>query len=333
MKYSIISTVYNKEKFLDNHITSLISLPNQNIEFILVNDGSLDKSLEILQKYAKKDKRIKIIDQKNQGPSTARKNGFKAATGDYIWFIDSDDHLFDNNVINQIDAILEEKEVPLIIFSLVNSYENKDAIDKIFYSVNLKTGIYAIKDISKSSFRANMASKIFKRKLIDESFFIDTRNFEDIYFTYRYMAIIDEFYYLDSPLYVVNRKEENSGSLTATVNYKGIEEKYKIFDILFTELEKNPLIEAVNVLYLKSYLDSLKYSLKIKNKKDKMKYLEMLKELVNETKFDKKYLYNKHYKKIYKRKKLYENYHTNIIISFFNKVVKKSKKLINPRRK
>lgn len=89
---SIIVPVYNAEKFIDDTIKSILQQTYNNYELILVNDCSKDKTLEILKEYSKKDKRIKVIEnKKNLGVALTRNNGIKEAKGEYICFIDADD--------------------------------------------------------------------------------------------------------------------------------------------------------------------------------------------------------------------------------------------------
>ncbi|MEG2898607.1 MAG: glycosyltransferase, partial [Eubacterium sp.] len=90
---SLIIPIYNSEKFLDRCIQSIINQTYKNIEIILVNDGSIDQSLEICQLYKKRDNRIVIINKKNGGVGSARNIGLQKAKGDYIGFIDSDDYI------------------------------------------------------------------------------------------------------------------------------------------------------------------------------------------------------------------------------------------------
>lgn len=90
-KISIIVPVYNTEKYLDECLNSIENQTLKRIEIICVNDGSKDGSLDILRKHAKKDRRIRVINQKNSGVSIARNNGIKAAGGKYAAFVDSDD--------------------------------------------------------------------------------------------------------------------------------------------------------------------------------------------------------------------------------------------------
>jgi len=90
-KISIIIPIYNLENYISKCLDSIIMQSYKNIEIIIVNDGSTDKSADICEAYAKKDSRIKVIHQANQGPSVARNTGISVANGNYISFIDADD--------------------------------------------------------------------------------------------------------------------------------------------------------------------------------------------------------------------------------------------------
>lgn len=88
---SVIIPVYNSAKYLPDCLNSVLGQTLQDLEIICINDGSTDNSLEILRKYARRDRRIKIINQKNMGVVSARNNGVAAAHGEYIYPLDSDD--------------------------------------------------------------------------------------------------------------------------------------------------------------------------------------------------------------------------------------------------
>lgn len=88
---SVILPVYNVERFLSQCLDSLIQQTLRNIEIICVDDGSTDRSVEILENYAKRDKRIRIVHQPNAGAGAARNSGMKIARGKYLSFLDSDD--------------------------------------------------------------------------------------------------------------------------------------------------------------------------------------------------------------------------------------------------
>lgn len=91
IKFSVIVPAYNVERYLPKCIESIINQTYSDLEIILVNDGSPDGCLEIMQQYAKQDRRIVVVSQENGGLSAARNAGLRVATGDYVSFIDSDD--------------------------------------------------------------------------------------------------------------------------------------------------------------------------------------------------------------------------------------------------
>lgn len=93
MRLSIIIPVYNAEKTLRRCLDSILSQDDGNYEVICINDGSNDSSLEILEEYALQDKRIRVVNQTNSGPSMARNTGLDNAQGEWILFVDADDYL------------------------------------------------------------------------------------------------------------------------------------------------------------------------------------------------------------------------------------------------
>ena len=101
-KISIIIPVYNTEQYLEQCIDSILNQTLKDIEIILINDGSTDKSYNILKKYEKKDSRIVLINQKNKGQGEARNLGIKIAKAPYIAFVDSDDFIspFENRILS-----------------------------------------------------------------------------------------------------------------------------------------------------------------------------------------------------------------------------------------
>ena len=95
-KVSIVVPVYNAEPYLDNCIQSLVNQTFSDIEIVLVNDGSKDKSGDVIDKWRKKDARVVCVNQENQGVTRARKNGANAASGEWVTFVDADDELPSN---------------------------------------------------------------------------------------------------------------------------------------------------------------------------------------------------------------------------------------------
>ena len=127
---SIIIPVYNVEKYLRECLDSVMEQTFTDFEAICVNDGSTDGSLAILEEYAAKDNRFKIISQVNSGQGKARNEGVKAAVGKYIWFIDSDDWIEPETMQICLDAA-EKNDLDELIFDFIPEYE-QDTVKKHF---------------------------------------------------------------------------------------------------------------------------------------------------------------------------------------------------------
>ena len=92
-KITVVVPIYNAEQYLERCLKSIVEQTYENLEIILVNDGSSDKSLEICERFKASDERITIISKENGGVSSARNRGIEVATGKYIIFIDADDYI------------------------------------------------------------------------------------------------------------------------------------------------------------------------------------------------------------------------------------------------
>ena len=105
---SIITPVYNAEKYLEETILSVINQSYKNWELLLIDDCSTDKSYEIIQEYLKIDKRIKYLkNERNSGPAITRNRGLENSKGEYIAFLDSDDFWKEDKLKNQINFMKE----------------------------------------------------------------------------------------------------------------------------------------------------------------------------------------------------------------------------------
>ncbi len=122
-KVSIIITVFNLEKYIGKCIDSVLNQTYNNIELIIVNDGSNDKSLSICRWYKKHNPPIRLITQRNQGVSRARNIGIDHATGDFIYFVDGDDFL-ENSTIEKAMRTIKQFEANSCSFGMIKEYEN-----------------------------------------------------------------------------------------------------------------------------------------------------------------------------------------------------------------
>lgn len=179
-KISIIIPIYNKEKYIERCIKSIIGQTYNNIEIIIVNDGSTDNSLKKCKELQEIDSRIVIINQENKGVSEARNAGLDVATGNYIAFIDSDDTVDENylleliNVASSLKCDLVAGNINCIIgdsnfqpYSPKNGYPNyfQDDFMKLFLNFKVGSAVWG------KLFSRNAIGNIrFKKLSINEDF-------------------------------------------------------------------------------------------------------------------------------------------------------------------
>jgi glycosyltransferase involved in cell wall biosynthesis len=145
VEVSIIVPIYNSERYLDKCITSILNQEFTDFELILVNDGSKDNSQKICDMYAEKDDRIVVKHVKNEGVSSARNTGINLARGRYITFIDSDDFI-------QSDYILELHKNIIINSAQLSICAIKVFTDKVEKELNVGNGILDFNDVNKQLF-------------------------------------------------------------------------------------------------------------------------------------------------------------------------------------
>lgn len=130
-KVSIIIPIYNAEKNIKACIDSILIQTYNNLEIICVNDGSSDKSQDILEKYKSDDKRIKVINKKNTGVSDTRNIGIEKSSGDYIMFIDADDYI-EKNYIESMISVVEKYNCEEVISGYTEINQEKKVTKTIY---------------------------------------------------------------------------------------------------------------------------------------------------------------------------------------------------------
>ena len=175
-KISIIVPIYNEEENLRKCIESLINQTYKELEIILINDGSTDKSKEIIESF--KDKRIIAINKKNTGISDTRNIGIGKSTGDYIMFVDSDDYL-ELNCIERLIETAEKENSEIVMFNYYLETPSKRIEIKLpkIEARNLKED----KDLL-TKIHLGPCTKIFKAELIKDNLFPLNLKYEDVPF-------------------------------------------------------------------------------------------------------------------------------------------------------
>ena len=194
IKVSIIVPVYNTKEYLEKCLDSLINQTLKDIEIIVVNDGSTDDSQSIIDKYLKKDKRIKSIIKKNGGLGDARNYGINEASGEYIGFVDSDDYV-ELTMFEKLYNKAKKENSDIVECNLYWVYPNETRLDTANYYNYKKDIMYNI--------RVMVCNKIFKRDVISKQnilFPVGIR-YEDIVFTYKLLPYVKTISYIDEAFY------------------------------------------------------------------------------------------------------------------------------------
>uniref|UniRef100_UPI00405687BD glycosyltransferase family 2 protein n=1 Tax=Agathobacter sp. TaxID=2021311 RepID=UPI00405687BD len=296
MDISIIVPIYNSEKYLKRCIESLIHQTFEDIEIILVDDGSLDNSIQICKEYVKKDRRIVLITQENGGPSKARNAGLDKANGEWIMFVDSDDEV-SNNICEKLYNKAQETDADMVICNLANitsdmqrmevrPFKGKERIfkgkgvlylEQILVSKESETGDWVLN-------LTGPTSKLIRSTVIKNERFPSKIDLgEDTCFIISIFKNLKKVIYIEDVLYnryvidgsLSNGYDVNCGQRLSTYT-NWVKEYYK---------RKEIMIKSVIILEMKNALwvvnNYLKYSQNISDKEK----IDMLKKYLDITKF------------------------------------------------
>lgn len=267
-KVSVIVPIYNVEKYLEKCINSLLSQTLEDIQIILVNDGSKDNSGNIAKEYGKNNKgRVIYVEKENGGLSDARNYGLKYATGDFIAFLDSDDYIEKNAYEEMYNKAIEEN-ADYVECDFIWEFPNKIRVDKQYPYKNKKEMLSFVRVVA--------WNKLIKRQLIIDNNleFPKGLRYEDVEFTYKLIPFINKFAYVDKPfIHYVQRK----GSI-ANVQNERTADIFTVLDNVIEFYKKNNIYEEyrneLEYNYARYLLcSSLKRMCKIKDKTIREKLL------------------------------------------------------------
>lgn len=220
-KISIIVPVYKVEPWLDRCVQSIVDQSHQNLEIILVDDGSPDHCGAMCDAWAEKDSRIQVIHKENGGLSSARNAGLAAATGEYIAFVDSDDWVHPAYLFAMYHAIAcSGADVAACDVCFLQAEEAvPEARDLESFTVfSPKEAIATI--LRGRGFRAVAWNKLYRRQLLTGENFPVGKYHEDEFFTYRILAKAEKLAFVDAPLYYYFQRP---GSIMRSVSIRHLD--------------------------------------------------------------------------------------------------------------
>ena len=252
-KISIIIPVYNVEKYLRDCLDSCINQTLENIEIICVDDCSPDNSIKILEEYQAKDSRIKIFRHKeNKNLGAARNTGLQNATGEYVWFVDSDDYI-DTKACQVLYDAIKAFDVDILCFSALR-FSEKDSVQTFHYS-SFFQGIQinktyhpknSWKEIKFTNLNVTAWAYLTQRTVLQNFRFREGVWHEDTDFTPILLASANSFCYIPYSAYF---QRTNPESITqTTMSQKRLEDLIKALESL-NDFAVNNKIKKDHFLY------------------------------------------------------------------------------------
>lgn len=266
-KISIILSVYNVEKYLNECLDSILNQTFKDFELICINDSSTDRSLDILNDYAAKDSRVKVFTQPNGGASSTRNLGMKYAVGEYLMFLDSDDY-FGTTLLEKLYTKASNYNADFVVTSYKlyddSTKEITDKKSQINKNFLPDKEVFCIDDMQQCKFSfLPMApwTKMYKKDFIFDNglLFQDIKSCTDVFFTYATTALAKRICIVDENLifYRINRV----GSITSK---RGDKAQNIIKAYLYTKefFEKNNLLDKYNTELKQAFAGCFKNEIK-----------------------------------------------------------------------
>lgn len=238
---SIIIPVYNVEAYLRECLNSVVTQTYQNLEIICVNDGSTDDSFIILEEFAQQDARIRVVNQVNQGLSCARNAGTNVATGEYIYFLDSDDAIY-AELIERCLETLANHTVDIVTFDAEVINELGQAVRERYSRENILpknkvlSGVDFLAIESKVSLQTSVPTYFFKHNVLRQNnlAFYPQMTHEDVLFHFQLLALKSiKIFYLSERLY--RRRMRADSIMTTKFSIRNIEGYLRVYKELFKD--------------------------------------------------------------------------------------------------
>ena len=274
-KVSVIVPVYNVEKYIEKCLDTLVSQTLDDIEIILVNDGSTDSSKEKIQAYINQYSNIKYLEKENGGLSSARNFGMKYASGEYIAFLDSDDYV-EKNMYEDMYTVAKQNDSDMVECDFIWEYPNKRKMDKGIIYNNKKEAIEKARVVA--------WNKLIKREILEKEkiIFPEGLRYEDVEFFYKLVPYLNKISFVKKYLVHYVQRED---SIANTQNIR-TKEIFNVLDNVLLYYRKEEIYdnykEELEYIYVRFLLcSSLKRMCKIKNSKQRNEALKETWENIN----------------------------------------------------
>lgn len=239
-RFSIVIPVYNNPA-IDRCLYSVLNQTYNDFELIVINDGSDDSTLDIINSVIKNDERAKVLSFENGGLATARNRGIDASSGEYIWMIDSDDYI-EHNALEMLNRFIEQHGSDLIMIDYYVVDEQQHELNNAYLKTDLKelpeTG--TVNDLLVAYLDRKIHSYawayVAKRRMYKNIKYPDGKNYEDLRTTYKVFQNVNKMGVFKHKVYYY---VQTQNSITHTINEKNILDFYEAGKEMCSKLEND----------------------------------------------------------------------------------------------
>ncbi len=218
VKISVVMLTYNRESLVASAIKSILSQSLRDFEFIIVDNGSTDKSGMIAEEFAKQDGRIKVVHIQKSNIGTGRNTGLDIAEGNYITFIDDDD-IAEPDMLEFLYRLAEDNSADISICGSSKEVDGKLLPNYVFKDYMVMTASQAVVEMLKrKKYNVGLPTKLIKAKLFNKFRFSSKGSYDDIAVGYKIIANASCVVALGEPKYIVVRHNSNNSSFTTNDN-------------------------------------------------------------------------------------------------------------------
>lgn len=286
-QFSLILCSYNYGHFLPDIINSVLKSTHKDFELIIVNDGSTDNTQEIIEKYAQKDSRIRLIQQENKGLSIARNNAMKIALGKYFWFIDADDEI-DKEALLKLNKKIHQSNPDVISFHVQNMDANKKRLNQDSYCLfpkevqALQNQLFTVDQLPLNIlpiYPVSSAKQIYKKSFIKKNniTFPPKTFFEDDVFFFHTLFAKAKIGIIPETLYYI-RKHANSITSDKSKHY---DSTVRIAYLIYERLKRAHATEPEARFFFNSYFGGVFAKWHSLNMEQKKKFYPDLQKLLS----------------------------------------------------
>ena len=289
---SVIVPVYNVEEYIDECIKSILNQTYEQLELILVNDASTDKSGEKCQRWAAEDSRVVYVSQEqNQGLSATRNKGIDCASGACVLFVDADDYIDPDSLQEMYDVMSRDSEIDMVVANncvLTQKgeivYNKEYETEEILGETALERLVFDYKDNSKS-FSVMSCNKLIKKELFQNVRFLEGKEFEDTGIIAPLVGKCRKIVIIPDYLYTYRKRP---GSITDTITRKSIEDYLanRVFFAEYIENEYPKWKEDVRRVRLSDQIVAYFELMMLKNQNDTKQLKKQLRASIKENRKD-----------------------------------------------